>query len=995
MVQPFVRIQWVVAPIDDLHGHVAKTVNQHFLSFNAMTFEYPFSKMGVYQVHAFVVDNYYFPAHFQTEVEVLSEEEQLRRLEESGLEGWEVKSRRKRQFDFARYGEGIERRGSLSQQALQEDPTARNLAAVQDEILKLDQFIKNADPGDPQLELAKGRRQQLETTLSSIEEISSRDTVVRSRGSFVSRVSGVPSGNLQLVTSIVEGVAVSGPRVQVRILDHSGLVGIEDLEHVGENRLGTISSLSETEYVSLVATAFEKLSSNYPNGTISYSFEILEEGVPTGRFYQFERKTDTVYKDIKQLVFSEQASAVVNIASLVLTAFPLTAPGGIAVGMAYNYSQQVDHLFTEQQKGTLGWDDGLKFVAQAGLDVLPIAGDAIEVAGSTGKLALALEGVSTTGSLLIVGWDTVDQVSLARAAQVSELADLQWQLNELKSANPSHPQIHDLEQRIAGLRAESGALMSEYLTEAAAGQFFWMAVGHVGGNMIRLSRDGTVEGPAMTAGEGGRPRGEESRPATSREVGKQIPPGGDTREGTKISASQDGSSLDANAETRESLSGEPQEASAARDMIEFPEGTALVLYKDSPQVIQPAVPPVARHGDVIPQMAEQGIGLTPRPDATLVRDARAALESGTATPDEERLLLLDTVADARQFIELNRAANKQPDAPYWFQMMGACGLGRDCSAASLAALAEHSPSPVMIDRFQAQAALGFGGHAFLTVTFPGGTRYLVDPTFVQFLGAPGERVRRGSPNLTEALSGNPHDLELAAVLARDGALPLNEETAGFYVRSIAATQGKEVDGSTLSDLTSTLLHGPGTEASERAGIGEPGVAFESFPDKPEIESRESLLEIAEESRAELKKQLKEVKDPVSRVAIEQRIRLLEQLINRIEDRSRSTPTAGPDVLPGRGRPQSLTPAQLEEAVAISSKLETHELTQQQRLDEAAWVGAHPEVITGTPPHRKAKIGEEGRSSKRPVVYASGSQKILMKCLVGQEWERSIRRRGNR
>ena len=328
--------------------------------------------------------------------------------------------------------------------------------------------------------------------------------------------------------------------------------------------------------------------------------------------------------------------------------------------------------------------------------------------------------------------------------------------------------------------------------------------------------------------------------------------------------------------------------------------------------------PLRSEADPIGAMAEYGIGLAGRPDPVVIHEALNALKAGNATPDQQKVLLLEIVADARQFIVFGRIAEKKkPDAPYWSQMSQACGLGRDCAAASLSALAESGSKPVAIDRFQAKAAFGFGGHSFLVVTFPDGSRHLVDPTFVQFLGKPGERLRRGAANIRGALTGDPRAEELAAMLARDGTLPLNEETAAFYVRSMAATQGKEVDTSALPDLTGRLLHGPGTEASERAGAGEPGVAFDPLPDKPEMETRETLLELAENHRGALKRQTEQLEDPDAKTALEKHIQSLEQLINRIEDRSRTEVTTEPPVEAGSGSPQPLTRAELEAAVAIS------------------------------------------------------------------------------
>lgn len=373
----------------------------------------------------------------------------------------------------------------------------------------------------------------------------------------------------------------------------------------------------------------------------------------------------------------------------------------------------------------------------------------------------------------------------------------------------------------------------------------------------------------------------------------------------------------------------------------------------------PAAPHHAKQ-DPIGDIAERGIGLPQRPDPALVDKALVAVRGGNATPEQQRVLLSEIVAVVRQFLQIARIADKKsPDAPFWLQMSGACGLGRDCSAAVINSLARDIADPIGIDRFQANAAFGFGSHAFLVVTFSDGSRYLVDPTFVQFLGKSGERIRRGSPNIRGAFEGNLRAEELATTLARDGIMPLNEETAAFYVRSMAATVNRKVDASTLPDLTRRLLQGTGTEASERIGTGQPGVAFEPFPDRPQMESIETLLELAEETRLDLKSQVKALEDPAAKAAMEHHILLLEQLINRIEDRRRIEGTGGPDVGPGVGRPKPLTRAELEAQVEESSRKPNEATTRQERADEAAWVDTHPKAIQQGEGPARAKIGDKG------------------------------------
>lgn len=71
-----------------------------------------------------------------------------------------------------------------------------------------------------------------------------------------------------------------------------------------------------------------------------------------------------------------------------------------------------------------------------------------------------------------------------------------------------------------------------------------------------------------------------------------------------------------------------------------------------------------------------------------------------------------------------------------------------------------------------------------------------------------------------------------------------------------------------------------------------------------------------------------------------------------------------DDLPTTGAAQRELPGGLadesvdiETSVARSSHRESAELTAREKLQEAAWVDQHPEVVSGAPPHRQADLGE--------------------------------------
>ncbi|MDQ3775220.1 MAG: hypothetical protein M3461_13140 [Pseudomonadota bacterium] len=180
-----------------------------------------------------------------------------------------------------------------------------------------------------------------------------------------------------------------------------------------------------------------------------------------------------------------------------------------------------------------------------------------------------------------------------------------------------------------------------------------------------------------------------------------------------------------------------------------------------------------------------------RPSPEAVINARKALTAGTATMEEFKILLRDSVEDAWNFINATRKAFRKPgNLSNWEVLRGACGIGRDCSAASIASMGGESSGPVIIRQFRAGEVLHgpnfkFGVHEFSTVEFPDGTTFLVDPTFAQFLRAEGEAVKMGS-NIRDLVMSHEAMAELSESLLRQGFTELDDMTAALYVRCMHA-----------------------------------------------------------------------------------------------------------------------------------------------------------------------------------------------------------------
>jgi hypothetical protein len=188
-----------------------------------------------------------------------------------------------------------------------------------------------------------------------------------------------------------------------------------------------------------------------------------------------------------------------------------------------------------------------------------------------------------------------------------------------------------------------------------------------------------------------------------------------------------------------------------------------------------------------------------------VEGARKAIAGGSPSAEDFQVLIQQAVADSRTY----RMA-QNPEQPLTSELMrGACGVGRDISASSLASLLGNSSVPVRIDRHQARQVFGVEPHGFSVVTFltTPPVRYLVDPTFAQFL----------QPGSSHPLPGGS---PLATALVATGFVPLTPENARLYALAMGVP---ETEAATLGDR---LFGGEGAVTQEMLGQGQSGPLLE-------------------------------------------------------------------------------------------------------------------------------------------------------------------------
>jgi hypothetical protein len=210
------------------------------------------------------------------------------------------------------------------------------------------------------------------------------------------------------------------------------------------------------------------------------------------------------------------------------------------------------------------------------------------------------------------------------------------------------------------------------------------------------------------------------------------------------------------------------------------------------------------------------------PPAETVAAAALAFRQGKGTLGDFEVLLKQAAADARLALSARTRLEGEDHRQYvldiselsWSYLTGKCGGGRDYLATSLATFAMDAETPLTIRRYQAANVFGVGQHGFAVVEVPGEppARFLIDPTFAQFM-----RPKDVDFHLNQAtanfLAEHPDGAFTARDLLRNGYMPLTQENAALYAQAMgvdpaeAAAVGTRLFGAENADLTE-LVGGP-------------------------------------------------------------------------------------------------------------------------------------------------------------------------------------------
>lgn len=488
---PHIYIHWLALRTDP-ETKVVETVsseNTHNIPVRAQgiindsEFDFTARKTGPHVVKAIVQHNFFKPAYFEEPFVVEEEFPQAERVFDKENEGLVAKADRWDEAFFDHGGDfdyrlGRMRRGKLDPKA--KATTDDDLIATLEEQKKLvtDNVAKIVEQDKDRAEdLNKARDERIAEIEKQIKEIRDRAPkgakALVARGQFVSRVRGIEDVAMQLSCSVSEVQVVEEETGRKRT---EFLMSLNDGSARGSRKIYHWTAQANSVQAAQRAL-FIQVAEAYPFGTVSVLFQGYDHQAhaPTSNFVQFEKKTDTVAKDIKSVVFDETVDTVVNVVGFVLSIIPVTAPIGIAITVVYNTAKGVSDNLDDAETGNFESKKGAIALGDLVLNLLPLAPKVVKV----GKAAyFVIKASSIAGGIVLMGAVGMQQVRELRIGTIDALVKKKQRYDELKRNNKSHPEIvsGSLEREIKQLTSEAATATQSVFTQMAAQAVFMHVV---------------------------------------------------------------------------------------------------------------------------------------------------------------------------------------------------------------------------------------------------------------------------------------------------------------------------------------------------------------------------------------------------------------------------------------------------------------------------------------------------------------------------------------
>jgi hypothetical protein len=433
-------------------------------------FNYTFTEIGTYRIHAFVNHNLFYPRHFPTpgteaeaEIVVKTEDERVGEVKKSAFGdgfGGKVGSKDKK-FDTSvstqvlgkdRYTNGLQLDGTLPDD-FQRVSEADRLKFLSSDKEHLKDLIKKYGGDDKPYSLqriasyAQDRLESLEEQEKKIgAERNAGFVFFDARAAFLSRTPGVSDSPLRLV-----GSAKGEPeKMSLKVHDFTRLFEPEDFTFEG----------SSGGFDTALEIVFMEMCHRYPAGKLSLLCEFVNNAnVPQKRTVGFEKDTDNVEKVVRRTVWDPGVQLAVNLAGAAAMIFyPPSAMIVLPVLGAYNSLETVNTMVDLETSGNLTWQPMVRGGIEIGLNILPIVGEAVQI-GKIGGIALfGFHAANVGGMVALMTWKGWDQAKTLQGEHVLKVANLIAEIEDLQKKNESSPKLERLKADLE--RAKEDALQA-------------------------------------------------------------------------------------------------------------------------------------------------------------------------------------------------------------------------------------------------------------------------------------------------------------------------------------------------------------------------------------------------------------------------------------------------------------------------------------------------------------------------------------------------------
>jgi hypothetical protein len=471
-----VAVRWIATPIGKPTEILHQGDTRHFAHHEPARWHVRFDKVGTYRITAFVDHESYWPASFETFVEVKTEQARIDQVEAAAFGDFGAQTSRtgrRERFEVSwtsdRLGDDKYTFGDLTEgqvpPGFQRRSLEERLAPIAADRARLERLIREYE-GERRFaydakDIARYARSALAALAATKQKIDddARELVpFELRGAFLSERAGVRSGTLSLLG--LAGRRPGASKTTVRIHDTSQRYEPRHAVYTG----------TDYHFREAIENAFVDLCKAYPPGRVSVLFEQLSVDVrPTGRTMGFELHTGTAWKDAKAGIWDDKVQLAVNLAAAAAAVFvPGTAVVAISLVTAYNAIDTLDSLAELHRKGQAAWKDDFEAGLSIGLDLLPFLGRLTKAGRFGGTALFAIDVAQMATSVVVLTDRGVQQVSDLRDGLITDIARLAEEIEHLRRVNDSDPRIAEKERQKAELIGKTRRQAAETFKSMAA-----------------------------------------------------------------------------------------------------------------------------------------------------------------------------------------------------------------------------------------------------------------------------------------------------------------------------------------------------------------------------------------------------------------------------------------------------------------------------------------------------------------------------------------------